>query len=652
MVSIITPVYNSEKYIRETIDSVLAQSYTDWELILVNDASTDHSAEVIRQIAVQNPQARIILLDQAQNAGAAAARNAGIDAASGRYISFLDADDLWYPDKLEKEMLFMDKHKAGFVFSAYEFGTEKAIPTGKRVRVPQTLTYKEALSRTVIFTSTVLIDTWQIGWPYMPLVESEDTATWWRILKSGVTAYGLDQPLVIYRRPAKSLSSDKKAALRRIWNLYRNEEGLGILRSSREFAFWFFRAVIRRTVDDVIRSHFEAIKRFAVLQLSLLGLVFHTAAYGAAWFRSIYPILRTGIIQHGVSVGVGINLYFRGHILILAIYFFLLVFLSQTADGMRTGYLKRGAIFSSEVIALLLTNIFTYFQVSLIKNWLLPVHPFLLLFAVQCLIAAVWALLSDWIYRLVFPPKEALVINLSGEPGDLLARFETRQDRFRVTKVMTGSGMDRIKKECLRWYECVVINGGTDQERRELLSYCYERFIRVCLVPEVDDLLIQGTEQMDLFDMPILELKEYTIRWETRLIKRIADTLICFPLFLISLFWTVPKGIRKETCMGRNMKPFVKYGIGIRNVLNGTMALVGPEAKEFSLAQQELQENRAAVYRYRIRPGVIGYTQLRRQEDTSSEEQIKNDLYYIQHYSLLNDFRIILQYLGKRSFLP
>lgn len=131
---------------------------------------------------------------------------------------------------LQKSLLFLHKRKAGFVFSAYEFGDEEAVPTGKVVHVPPVLTYKEALSRTVIFTTTVLLDREKITDELikMPPVESEDTATWWNILRSGHKAYGLDETLAIYRRPTKSLSSNKIKALRRIWNLYRRQEGFSV----------------------------------------------------------------------------------------------------------------------------------------------------------------------------------------------------------------------------------------------------------------------------------------------------------------------------------------------------------------------------------------------------------------------------------------
>lgn len=247
LISIIVPVYNAGAYIRETISMVKAQTYENWELLLVDDGSKDDSLEKIRE-SMESGDARIRLIEKQKNEGAARARNTGIEASKGRYVAFLDADDLWMPDKLEKELAFMKEKQAAFVFTAYEFGDEDAKRTGKVVNVPPMLTYLKALSRTVIFTTTVMLDTEKTGRELirMPEVKSEDTATWWNILKNGFTAYGLNEVLAVYRRPARSLSSNKLEAIRRIWNLYRKQEKLSLWYSVYNLFFWAVRATMRR----------------------------------------------------------------------------------------------------------------------------------------------------------------------------------------------------------------------------------------------------------------------------------------------------------------------------------------------------------------------------------------------------------------------
>lgn len=254
MVSIIIPVHNAEKFIKDTIDCVRAQSYENWELLLIEDGSTDRTMDVMTAYLEEIKDGRIRLKKreirgpEEKNFGAARARNLGLALAQGRYIAYLDADDRWREDKLERELSFLQEKNAGFVFTGYEFGDENAKGTGKIVHVPKTLSYDQALANTTIFTSTVMIDTEKIEKSLlkMPCIKSEDTASWWKILKTGVTAFGLDENLVVYRRAGKSLSSNKVEAVRRIWNLYRRAAGLSVFESVCHFVPWAYRAVRRR----------------------------------------------------------------------------------------------------------------------------------------------------------------------------------------------------------------------------------------------------------------------------------------------------------------------------------------------------------------------------------------------------------------------
>lgn len=248
LISIIIPVYNANQYIEATVATVLAQTYDNWELLLVDDGSADGSYETILRLEREDTTGRIKSLRPTEHGTAARARNYGLDNAKGRYIAFLDADDLWEKDKLLKELNFLKENQAGFVFTGYEFADATGCGTGKIVKVPRTLNYRQALKNTTIFTSTVLIDTEVIDRELirMPEIKSEDTATWYQILRNGHLAYGLNENLVKYRRVANSLSSNKLEALRRIWNLYRKAEKLSVPYSAYNFVFWAFRAVLRR----------------------------------------------------------------------------------------------------------------------------------------------------------------------------------------------------------------------------------------------------------------------------------------------------------------------------------------------------------------------------------------------------------------------
>lgn len=248
LVSIIVPVYNVKNCIIETIACVRAQTYQQWELLLVEDGSTDGTQDIIAEYLERMQDERIRLFLLPENIGAARARNYGLEKAQGRYIAYLDSDDIWMPEKLEHELAFMEEKRAAFAFTGYEFADEAGCGTGKVVHVPKTLSYKEALSNTTIFTTTVMFDTDKIAKEdlNMPVMKSEDTALWWKVLKSGYTAYGLDENLVKYRRAGKTLSSNKFEAIRRIWNLYRKVAEMNAFQSAYHFCFWAVRAVMRR----------------------------------------------------------------------------------------------------------------------------------------------------------------------------------------------------------------------------------------------------------------------------------------------------------------------------------------------------------------------------------------------------------------------
>lgn len=246
LVSIVIPVHNAEKFISDTVASVKSQTYKNWELILVDDGSKDNSLKLLKDYEENLENVKVIHIEK--SVGAARARNEGNKAASGRYITFLDADDLWDPEKLERQIKFMDEEGAGFSYTNYEFADEDGVGIKKIVSVPSKLVYKQALKNTTIFTSTVMFDLTIIPkeLTMMPDVPSEDTATWWQVLRAGYTAYGLRRSLTIYRRSGHTLSSNKFEAISRAWNLYRNVEKLSLPYSCLCFCCYAFHAVWRR----------------------------------------------------------------------------------------------------------------------------------------------------------------------------------------------------------------------------------------------------------------------------------------------------------------------------------------------------------------------------------------------------------------------
>lgn len=245
LVSIVTPVYNAEKFISETIDSIQKQTYKDWELILVDDCSSDSSYDIISEYMKNDKRIRYIKLEK--NSGAAVSRNTGIKNARGRFIAFVDSDDIWLPKKLEKQVKYMLDKNIGFTFTSYRYMKEDGIKTNKVAKAPKKINYNGLLKNTIIGCSTVVLDRNIVGDFLMPLVKKgQDTATWLMILRNQKYAYGIEEVLVDYRLVGNSLSSNKIKALKRTWNTYRNVEKLNIFKSTYVFCFYVFNAIKKR----------------------------------------------------------------------------------------------------------------------------------------------------------------------------------------------------------------------------------------------------------------------------------------------------------------------------------------------------------------------------------------------------------------------
>lgn len=243
-VSVITPVYNAEKYLSETIESVLKQTYKSFEYLLIDDCSTDNSASIIKEFEEKDSRVRYIKLSE--NSGAAVARNRGLEEAKGRYIAFVDSDDKWYPEKLERQLDFMENNHKAFTYTNYEHITEEGEVLSSP-KLPDKLNYSGLLKNTAIACSTVVIDRQIIGDFRMPLVrKGQDTATWLQILRNHDYAYLVDEILNQYRGREGSLSSNKVGALKRTWNTYRNLEKLPLHKAIYYFSFYMLNAVKRR----------------------------------------------------------------------------------------------------------------------------------------------------------------------------------------------------------------------------------------------------------------------------------------------------------------------------------------------------------------------------------------------------------------------
>lgn len=234
-----------ERFITETIHSVISQTHTDWELLIVDDASTDGTVALVQNIAVQDDRIRYFV--NAEHAGIAPTRNRCIEKSKGRFLAFLDADDVWHPNKLQQQLQFMLEHQVGFSYSSYDLIDENGKPLGKTIQSAGDLDYNDYLRNTIIGCSTVMIDTDKVGRVTVPNFRtSEDTATWLDILKKGFKAYAIEEPLTSYRIRRKSASSNKMKAAADLWRVYRQHEKMSFFKTLCFFFSYAFNAIKKR----------------------------------------------------------------------------------------------------------------------------------------------------------------------------------------------------------------------------------------------------------------------------------------------------------------------------------------------------------------------------------------------------------------------
>ncbi|MBQ9512811.1 MAG: exopolysaccharide biosynthesis polyprenyl glycosylphosphotransferase [Lachnospiraceae bacterium] len=438
----------------------------------------------------------------------------------------------------------------------------------------------------------------------------------------------------------------------------------------------------------------ESVKRIAALQMSLIGVLLQTAVYAFFWLRVYYPIVNMPrISRDGYLLGEGLKLYFRGHVLVILIYLVLLWFFSNTYGALKIGYQKAADLFLSQVFSLILADVISYFQISLMRNWTVPVLPMVQVFIIQLVISFVWTYFSNAIYHKVFPPRELLLISGERPIDEIYEKFKSRKEKYTVRKcIRLAEGMDRVKEEILNNYGAVVLWDIHSAERNELLKYCYNNTIRVYVMPKIPDVLLMGAEQLHLVDTPVLMVREYAMTFAQRFFKRTIDvvcalllTIVTSPIMLITALAIKlqdggPVLYRQRRCtMHQKGFDIIKFrsmqvgaeadgvarlstvgderitGVGrfirrvridelpqLFNILKGEMSFIGPRPERPEIIAEYLETMPEFAYRMRVKAGLAGYAQVYGKYNTTPYDKLKLDLTYIENYSIWLDLKLML----------
>ncbi len=426
----------------------------------------------------------------------------------------------------------------------------------------------------------------------------------------------------------------------------------------------------------------ESGKRLLILLLSFLGILILTGMYAYTWL----------FIYHRRIIW-NIKLYFWGHLLMVFIYFILLFFFASTYGGLRIGYLKPMDVFFSQVFSLLCVNVITYLQFSIIEVKLVQANGLIWMTAAQIAFAGLWTAGCNRVYRRVFPPRDLLLIHGKRPIEDILQKFASRPDKYRITQCLSvDRGIEEMEKAILETNKAVVLWDIPTADRNELLKFCYSRSIRVYMMPKIPDVLIKGSDQLHLFDTPIMLTREYSLRIEQRIAKRGIDLVCSFLLLLLSSpVWLItavaiklydggPILYRQIRCTQggrefgilkfRSMRvdaekdgvarlaskndsritPIGKFIRAVRidelpqliNILKGDMSFIGPRPERPEIIAQYMEDMPEFALRMKVKAGLAGYAQVYGKYNTTPYDKLKLDLSYIETYSLWLDIKLML----------
>lgn len=382
----------------------------------------------------------------------------------------------------------------------------------------------------------------------------------------------------------------------------------------------------------------------------------------------------------------------KGNWLMAALYGILLFFFVNTYGGFKVGYLRKGDIIFSQILAVFCVNSITYIQICLLDRHFVNFIYIIELILIQCIFVVLWANFFQWIYGMIFPPRKMILLCGERSAFGLKNKMNAREDKYNICEVVNiKSGMDFIyqKIDC---YDGVIIGDIPSQYRNEILKYCFEKSIRTYMLPKISDIILRGSDEIHLFDSPLLLARNHGFTFEQKVMKRTTDIvvsivmlIITFPIMLfVGIAIKLYDGgsvIHKQTRLTMGGKEFNVYkfrsmimdaerdGIArlsaerdvrvtpvgkiirrtridelpqLINILKGEMSLVGPRPERPQIAAEYREYMPEFDYRLKVKGGLTGYAQIYGKYNTTPYDKLKLDLMYIENYSFRLDLKLIL----------
>lgn len=677
-ISIITPAYNCEKYLGEAVESVLKQTWEDWELLIIDDCSKDKTYECMQKLARQDKRIRVF--QNEHNSGSAATRNYGVQQATGEWVAFLDSDDLWREEKLEKQMAVIEKNpEASFLFTGSAFIEDDGMTIAHVLHVPQRINRRKLLGQNVISCSSVLIRRELMLENPMPEEEGihEDFATWLSILDKVPFAYGVDEPLLVYRRALASKSGKKGKSAHMNWQTYIKA---GVPAKSR--IFYMFSYTVHglakysmlwwRSYRLMMRK--ERFKKLFLMVMTAILICSWTAVFAHTWYD-----------QYNFKKIIGRGYSFWGYVALFVLYAALNFLVGKVFSAFKVIHQQYIEFFLSHIFTVVIVNAATYIELALIGRWKFMMHitPMLTVTGINLVIGLTWSVLVRWLYANIYPAHEVLLIYDKANTAPLEAELMKQKERYHLkTRLPLSAGRDQILREIKR-HESVMLGDMPAEQRSFYIKYCYEQKKRCYCQTSISDILLMSSEKIYLSDMTLQLFRNCGLTVEQRVAKRVFDIafsaimliLLSWLYLLIVLYIKIVDGgpiFDKRECLTRNGEHFYQYkfrsisvGKTIKdpnpwipggyilmashldelpqflNVLKGEMSVVGPYPERVEIAERYEKNHPEFSYRLAVKAGLTGYAKVHGKYSSSKINQLKMDFYYIQNYSFALDMSIV-----------